>query len=122
MSAGEDAARAGLGKSVDENRQQVAMTDESRVLLADLMEDRMRIAVAEGITAAMTDEAAERFWNKGLEVLQRQAKAKAGGFLLDGLATAAKKLLWIALFVGLAYSIGGWTLLKALWAAMNKGS
>ena len=116
-----DEAAAALRASKAINQGQQALTDESRVLLAAILREEMRIAVAEGIAAAMTDEAAERFWNKGLEVLQRQAKQRAGGFLLDGLITAGKKLLWIGLFVVVAYSIGGWTLLKAVWAAISKG-
>lgn len=123
MSAGEEAARLGLGKSVDDNRLQMAMTDESRVLLADLMENRMRIAVAEGIAAAMTEEAAERFWSKGIEVLQRQAAERTGRFLLDGLTAALKKVAWVVVFVLAVYSVGGWSLLKAVWAAIiNKGT
>lgn len=123
MSAGEDAARLGLGRSLDDNRMQMAMTDESRVLLADLMENRMRIAVAEGIAAAMTEEAAERFWTKGIEVLQRQAAERTGRFLLGGLAAALKKAGWVAIFVLAVYSVGGWSLLKAMWGAIiNKGT
>lgn len=118
---GEQAARDGLGFSVKENTAQMAMTEESRRLLGDLLEDRMRVAVAEGISAALTDEAAERFWNKGIEVLQRQAKARAGGFLLSGLMQMLKKAVWVGVFVLLVYSVGGWTLLKAVWTAVNKG-
>lgn len=120
MSAGEEAAAAlRASKAINEGQQ--ALVEESRLLLADLVEDRMRIAVAEGIAAAMTDAAAERFWNKGIEVLQRQAKARAGGFLLSGLAHMARKALWVGVFVLLVYSVGGWALLKAVWAAINKG-
>lgn len=122
MSAGEEAARLGLGKSVDDNRMQMAMTDESRVLLADIMENRMRIAVAEGIAAAMTDDAAERFWAKGIEVLQRQATERTGRFVLGGLTAMVKKGIWIGVLVLAIYSVGGWTLLKAVWAAVMKGS
>lgn len=123
MSTAEDHARAALKASSAINQGQQVLTEESRVLLTSFirteLRDELRMAVADGITAAMTDSAAERFWSKGLEVLQRQAKQKAGGFLLEGLTTAAKKALWIALLVGIAYSIGGWTLLKAVWAAIK---
>jgi hypothetical protein len=123
MSAAEDQARAALKASAAINQGQQVLTEESRQLLTAFirteLRDELRLAVAEGITAAMTDSAAERFWNTGLEVLQRQAKQKAGGFLLEGVATAAKKALWIAVLVGIAYSIGGWTLLKAVWAAIK---
>lgn len=114
-----DELRGALGQSVDTNRAQVALTEESRLLLQAMLRDEMSIAVAEGIAAAMTDEAAERFWNKGIEVLQRQAQAKAGRFLLDGTLAAMKRLLWVGVFVVVAYSMGGWTLVKAIWAAIT---
>ena len=118
MTESEREAAAALRASMAINEGQQALTDESRVLLVALMRDEMRVAVAEGIAAALTDEAAERFWSKGLEVLQRQAKAKAGGFLLDGVLAAGKKLMWVSVFLLVAYSVGGWTLLKTIWAAM----
>ena len=113
-----DEASAALRASMAINAGQQALTDESRILLAALMREEMKGAVAECIAAALTDEAAERFWAKGIEVLQRQAKAKAGTFLLDGAVAGMKRLMWIAVIVLAAWSVGGWTLLKAVWAAM----
>jgi hypothetical protein len=113
-----DQAAAALRASVAINHGQQVLTEESRLLLADLLEERVRIGVAEGISAAMTEQAAEMFWSKGLEVMQRQAKAKAGGFLLEGALAAGKKALWIGAFLLLVYGIGGWTLLKTVWAAI----
>lgn len=117
MSAPED-VRAALAASVAENREQV-LTEESRQLLADIVREQMRLAVAEGMAAAMTDEAAERFWKTGLEVLQRQAQERAGQFLLDGLMAALRKALWVGGLLLVAYSLGGWSLLKAIWAALT---
>lgn len=117
----EEKAGAALRASKAINQGQQVLTEESRVLLAAMLRDEMRLAVAEGIAAAFTEETAELFWNKGFEVLQQRAKQKAGGFLLEGLTAAAKKLLWIAVFVGIAYSVGGWALMKAVWAALTKG-
>lgn len=118
MTAVEEQAGAALKASAAMNHCQQVLTEESRLLLAAMLRDEMRIAVAEGIAAAMTDEAAERFWSTGLELLQRQAKEKAGSFLLDGFLAAAKKLLWVAVFMVAVYSLGGWALLKAVWAAV----
>lgn len=118
MTPGESSAAAGLRESVERNRSQQALTEESRLFLAAMLRDEMRVAVAEGIAAALTDEAAERFWAVGLEVLQRQAKQKAGGFLLDGFLAASRKALWVGVFVVIAYSLGGWALLKTIWAAL----
>jgi hypothetical protein len=116
MSTAEQAAAA-LRDSVERNRVQQEMVDESRVLLADLLEDRMRIAVAEGIEAVLTSEV---MWNKVFAVLQQQATRRTGQFVLGGLTAVFKKFLWIGAFALIAYGIGGWTLLKAVWAALTK--
>lgn len=118
MGNAEDIARAALRQSVSENRQQTAITDESRVLLADLIEERMRIAVAEGIEAVLTSE---KMWTKVFAVLQKQARERTGNFVLGGLATALRRLVWIGAFALIAYGVGGWALVKAAWAAMNRG-
>lgn len=117
MSTADETAAAMRASKVINHEQQV-LTEESRKLLAALLRDEMRIAVAEGIAAAMTDDAAERFWAKGLEVLQREASMRTGRFVLGGLTTMFKKLAWIGLFVVAVYSVGGWALLKTIWAAM----
>lgn len=111
MTAAADAARDALRGSVDTNRQQQALTEESRVLLAAMLRDEMRLAVAEGISAAMTDEAAEKFWNTGLAVLQRQAKTAAGGFVLGGLGALFRRVGLFVLLGGIVYWIGGWSAL-----------
>lgn len=118
MSAGEDAARHAMEHSVSENKEQVAMTEESRVLLADLLEERMSIAVADGIQAVMTNP---QFWATVIEVLQKQAVDRTGRFLVGGLTRAIRKVLWTGLFLLIAYSLGGWAFLKAVWAVLNKG-
>jgi hypothetical protein len=116
-----DQAAAALRASVAINHGQQVLTEESRLLLADLLEDRMRVAVAEGISAAMTDDAAERFWSKGMEVMRRQAAERTGRFVLSSLTEIAKKALVIGVICLFVYSIGGWSLVKTVWAAVNKG-
>jgi hypothetical protein len=117
MSAAEDAARLGLGHSVEKNREQVGMTDESRRLLADLIEERMCIAVAEGIQAAMTDEAARRFTLAMLETMQEQAAHRAGLLVLGGV----KKAVGVGAIVLAVWVLGGWSAAKAVLGAMTKG-
>jgi hypothetical protein len=97
------------------------LSDETRLLLASMVRDEMRTAIAEGIAAAMTDDAAERFWGKGLEVLQKQAQAKAGEFLLEGVGAAVKKALWIGLIVACVYTLGGWNIAKSVWLSIKGG-
>lgn len=117
MSTAEDAARAALLASKSINQGQQALTEESRLLLAALLRDEMRMAVTEGISAALTDENAERFWSKGMEVLQAQAANRAGLLVLSGL----KKALGMAAIVLALYALGGWTAAKTAIGLMTKG-
>jgi hypothetical protein len=117
----DDIARAALRDSMETNREQTALTEESRLLLQSIVRSEIRDAVAEGIKAAMTDDAAELFWNKGIEVLHRQAKLRAGTFLLDGFLAAGKKAFWICVFLAAVYWFGGWTMVKTMWVALFKG-
>lgn len=118
MTTAAEEAAAALRASKVINMGQQALTDESRVLLAALLRDEMRVAVAEGLEAVLTNEAV---WAKVFVVLQKQATERTGRFVLGGLTAVLKKALWIGAFALVAYSIGGWTLLKTLWAAMSKG-
>lgn len=114
---GEHAARTALRDSVEEDRDQVALVTGSRLLLRS----DIREAVRDGIADAMTDDNAERFWAKGLEVLQRQATEKTGEFVLDGLSALAKRLTWVGLLLLAFFMLGGWPALKAGWALVIKG-
>lgn len=122
MAGGEDAARAGLGASVERNKGQVAMTEESRLILAAMLRDEMRVAVAEGIAAAMSEENAERFWKKGFEVAQAEAKKRlregAGDLVLGGVRGLLKWGSMVTVLVAFAYYLGGWAAAKAVWAAV----
>lgn len=90
----------------------------SRHAFAPMTRDEMRAAVAEGVEAVLTNE---HVWAKVFTVLQKQAAQRTGRFVLGGLVAVLKKAMWVAIFVGIAYSIGGWTLLKAVWAGIVKG-
>lgn len=115
-------ARQALKSSVSENAQQVAMTEESRILLADLMEGRMRAAVTEGIKEAMTKDAAAAFAAVFLETMRTQAGQKvdlwAGGIVRSLVYRAALFIL----AGSIVYSVGGWSALAGLakWAAASK--
>lgn len=118
MSTAEDQAAAALRASKAINEGQQALTHESRLLLASMLRDEMRVAVAEGIEAVMTNE---KVWAKVFVVLQEQATERTGRFVLGGLTAVFKKALWVGTFALIAYSIGGWALVKAVWAALTKG-
>lgn len=103
-----------LSPRSDKANPEVRLADETVTYLRDQMRD----AVAEGISAAMTDEAAERFWNTGLTMLRQQATVHTGRFVLDGIWTLAKKLFWVAIFIGALYAVGGWSAIKAVGGAI----
>lgn len=117
-----DEAAAALRESVDRNTERMAHDDESRALLTSFvrteMRDEMRLAVAEGIRAAMTTEAAREFWSVGLDVLQEQAKSAAGGWVLSGVSGLLKKAGLFLLLGGLVYWVGGWSALAKLGAVL----
>lgn len=116
MSSAEDTAAAALRASKAINQGQQNLTEESRLLLAAMLRDEMRVAVAEGIASVLTSEA---MWAKVFEVLQKQATERTGRWVLGGLTTMVKKAVWISIFALMVYSIGGWSLLKAVWTAMT---
>lgn len=119
MSAAEEAAAALRASKAINNGQQL-LTEESRLLLAAMLRDEMRVAVSEGIESVLTSEL---MWAKVFEVLQKQATERTGRWVLGGLTTMAKKAVWLSVFALMVYSIGGWALLKTVWTAMTtKGS
>jgi hypothetical protein len=104
------------------NNQQQALTHESLVLLRSIvredMRHEMRLAVAEGMRAAMTPEAAREFWTTGLTVLQEEAKNVAGGLVLSGVSGLLKKAGLFMLLGGLVYWVGGWAALAKMGAVL----
>lgn len=118
MTTSEEQAAAALRASKVINESQQALTEESRVLLAAMLRGEMRIAVAEGIEAVMTNE---KMWAKVFVVLQEQATERTGRFVLGGISAVFKKAMWVGTFALIAYSVGGWSLVKTVWAAMSGG-
>lgn len=113
----ENQARESLRRSVDENKSQQALVQESRELLTSLirneMRDDLRIAVAEGVQAAMTDANAQRFVRSMLAEAQRMAAEKSvevAGGVFKALVMRALTFLFLGLIV---YSLGGWSALAA---------
>lgn len=116
--SGEHAARSGNKASMADNREQVAMTEESRTLLTGMLRNEMRAAVADGIADAMTDENAERFWKKGFEIAQEEAANRAGLLVLGGI----KRALGIAAVVLAVWMLAGAPAAKAIWVALTKAA
>jgi hypothetical protein len=96
----------------------VRLTDTTLAHLESLMAG----AVQKGISDAMTEETAEKFWAAGLTVLQRQATQRAGRFVIGGLAGLLRKASLFVLLGGVVYAIGGWSALAGLFKALFQGS
>lgn len=84
--------------------------------------EQMAQSVKDGITAAMTEEAAKQFWMTGWKVLQEQTKVRAGGWVIDGVSGGLKRILTLALVVAILYALGGWHLVVKVWEALTSSS
>lgn len=93
---------------------EVRLTDET----IRYLEERFASAVTEGITKAITEEAATKFWSAGLSALQKQAAAHTGRFVLGSIWVLVRKVGLFLLVGGLVYAFGGWSALSALFKTM----
>lgn len=80
------------------------------------MPEQIGRAVQEAHMRTVSDAA---FWAAIMEALGRQARDHAGGFVLDGLRGAARKLGWLLLIVGGVYLVGGWAALGTFWKSIT---
>ena len=119
MTSAADEAAAALLASKTINQGQQSLTEESRLLLAAMLRDEMRLAVAEGFEAVLTNE---ETWAKVFTVLQKQAAERTGKFFFSGVAVVFKKFLWLSTFLLIAYALGGWSMVKIIWASLAKGN
>ncbi|WP_041675697.1 hypothetical protein [Ramlibacter tataouinensis] len=98
--------------------QQMALTEESRMLLAALLRDEMKTAVREGIREAMSKQAAAEFAIVFLDVMKQQAGLKMDTWA-GGVIRGVFRKMWenAGLFlVGgmIVYSVGGWAAVAKL--------
>lgn len=114
MTPGETALRAGMAKSMGDNAHQVAITQESRELLAAMLRDEMRIAVAEGISAALTPQKAREFAVVFLDAVKQQTNSKVNEVAGGVVRAAFKKLAWFLVAGSIVYWFGGWSALATL--------
>jgi hypothetical protein len=115
----EEQLRSALQASQDINRAQQALTEESRQVLVGMIRGEMQGAVADGIKEAMTPDAARLFWGVGLDMLQEQARMRAGRFVLDGIWKMLKNGFWVALLLAALYSLAGSSFAIAVWKAIS---
>lgn len=114
---GEQAARDALHESVERNRAEVRLADET----IQLLRSEVKNAVAAGIDEAMTAERARAFWAVGVEMLQQQARISAGRFVIDGIWAVLKRGFWVLIFLGAVYALGGWSLMVSAWKVLWAG-
>jgi len=93
---------------------EVRLTDET----IQYLEEKFANAVREGIAAAITEDTAEKFWGAGLTVLQKQAAAHTGRFVIGSLWGVVRRIAFFLLIGGLVYAFGGWGALAALFKAL----
>ena len=93
---------------------EVRLTDET----IEYLESRIANAVQIGIKNAVTEDTAAAFWSAGLQVLQKQASAHAGRFVLGGLWGLLRKASLFMMLGGIVYAIGGWSAMAALFKAI----
>lgn len=108
-----DSLKDALSASVKQNTEQVALTEESRLLLADLLRKEMADAVAEGIKQAMTRETAQTFASVFMDQIRIQATSKVDNWAGGLVRNALKKVLNFIFIGSIVYAFGGWTALAA---------
>lgn len=98
------------------------MPDQTEVRLREEtlqhMQALMRDAVRDGVRELVTPENMEQFWSSGFQMLQKQATAQAGRFVLGGLVGLLRKASLFVLLGGLVYAVGGWSALATLAKAL----
>lgn len=107
-------AKAGLRHSMSRNAHQMAMTEESRILLTALLRDEMSHAVTEGIRAALTPEIANQFAMVMVDAIKKQANQKVNEAAGGMVRAALKKIGYFAMAGLIVYWIGGWGALAAI--------
>lgn len=112
MSTSDQAASA-LRKSVSDNRAQMDLTEESRLLLRDTLKDDMGDAFAAGLKNAMNSENARLFVRAMFAEAQKVAAEKsvevAGGIV----KAIVLRAITFAVLGWLVYAVGGWSALAA---------
>lgn len=123
--SGADQAEAALRASYHEERQQIAMTEGSRLVLAAMLRDELPHAVEEGIRRVLTPDLAKQFAEAFVTVMKEQASVRvdtwAGG-MVKGFVGKIWEHLWIVVFAcAFAYYVGGFGAVAALirWAVQQ---
>lgn len=100
------------------DRAEVRLTHETIVYL----EERISHAVRAGISSAMTEENASRFWQAGFKVLQENAAQQAGRFVIGGAWGLIRKASVFLVLGAIIYTAGGWQALVGFFKLVFSGN
>lgn len=107
-----------LGDVADRHEARIESAEERIEALLDKLPALMAEAIKQGARDAVGDP---EFWVAAGRGMRRQARDRAGGFLLGGFGFAARKLMWAGVLALAIYTaFGPAALLKAwkvLWGA-----
>lgn len=94
-------------------------------LSADAMRqirDAMQESVRAGVREALTDrEALAMFWTCAFDAMQSRATRETGRFVLGGIRGLVSRGFWFLVLGAIAYQLGGWAALAAVWKAITGG-
>lgn len=76
-------------------------------------------AVEDGIMRAAANPA---LWTAAAAAIQSQAKARAGGWLFQGIGAIFSRAGWIIMLLVAVYTLGGWSAVAALFKAWGSGA
>ncbi len=97
---------------------EVRLTNETLLHL----ETRIAAAVRTGISEAMNEDNAEKFWTAGAKVFRKQATEHTGKFVIGGLMGILRKFGLFLVLGGIVYAFGGWGALATLFKTLFYGS
>lgn len=97
---------------------EVRLTNETLLHL----ETRIAAAVRTGISEAMNEDNAEKFWTAGAKVFRKQATENTGKFVIGGLMGILRKFGLFLVLGGIVYAFGGWGALATLFKTLFYGS
>jgi hypothetical protein len=96
---------------------QIARHDEEIETMRQMMCAQVSDAIEQGIMRAVSNPL---LWSQAGVAIQAQAKQRAGGWLLGGIAAIFSRAGWVIMAIVAVYSMGGFPALLAMlktWAA-----
>lgn len=103
-----------MTESVGRNRTQVALTEESRVLLTAMLRDEMADSFSRGLKDAMTSDNARQFVRTMLAEAQEMATERTGRIVGNAVLALARRALLFIFLGSIVYALGGWSALASL--------